>query len=179
MKYISNCHPFFTAMNMDSAHMYLFRCSSCSYSYPGGRVTLPVGSALHVGVFVGKSDPSLAVVLEDWCSTQSSNPDEPMRYFLIHSRQVPVLLYVDWNRKIKNPRWCVMVLMTPSDMFARCATDPRRVSVVENDLSLRASALLFPFPGTRPIHLPSLQTKTVWQEEQQLCSSESDTNPLT
>ncbi|XP_037627947.1 deleted in malignant brain tumors 1 protein-like isoform X2 [Sebastes umbrosus] len=68
------------------AYMNLFRDSNYSYSYPAGPLSLPVGSALHVQVFVPLSDPSFAVVLEECYTTNSSNPDDPVRYFLIHSR---------------------------------------------------------------------------------------------
>ncbi|XP_018523078.1 pancreatic secretory granule membrane major glycoprotein GP2 [Lates calcarifer] len=102
-----------------TAHMYLFRDSSYLGIYPAGEVTLPVGSTLHVGVFVDESDQSFAVVLEDCFTTHSSNPDDPMQHLLIHSG---------------------------------CPIDPRRVSVVENGLSLRAlfSAMLHPLQGDNP-----------------------------
>nr|XP_033472885.1 deleted in malignant brain tumors 1 protein-like isoform X3 [Epinephelus lanceolatus] len=98
------------------AYMNLFRDSNFSNSYPGGQVILPVGSALHVQAYVFENDPSFAVVLQDCYTTNSSNPEDPVRYYLIHSG---------------------------------CPTDSRRVSVVENGLSLRArfSALLFPLQG--------------------------------
>ncbi|XP_074506604.1 scavenger receptor cysteine-rich domain-containing group B protein-like [Sebastes fasciatus] len=68
------------------AYMNLFRDSNYSYSYPAGPLSLPVGSALHVQVSVPLSDPSFAVVLEECYTTNSSNPDDPVQYFLIHSR---------------------------------------------------------------------------------------------
>ncbi|XP_037627923.1 deleted in malignant brain tumors 1 protein-like [Sebastes umbrosus] len=68
------------------AYMNLFRDSNYSYSYPAGPLSLPVGSALHVQASVPLSDPSFAVVLEECYTTSSSNPDDPVRYFLIHSR---------------------------------------------------------------------------------------------
>ncbi|XP_074506615.1 scavenger receptor cysteine-rich domain-containing protein DMBT1-like [Sebastes fasciatus] len=68
------------------AYMNLFRDSNYSYSYPAGPLSLPVGSILHVQVSVPLSDPSFAVVLEECYTTSSSYPDDPVRYFLIHSR---------------------------------------------------------------------------------------------
>ncbi|XP_074506639.1 uromodulin-like [Sebastes fasciatus] len=68
------------------AYMNLFRDANYSYSYPAGPLSLPVGSALHVQASVPLSDPSFAVVLEECYTTSSSNPDDPVRYFLIHSR---------------------------------------------------------------------------------------------
>ncbi|XP_049895611.1 deleted in malignant brain tumors 1 protein-like, partial [Epinephelus moara] len=98
------------------AYMNLFRDSNFSNSYPGGQVILPVGSTLHVQAYVFENDPSFAVVLQDCYTTYSSNPEDPMQYYLIHYG---------------------------------CPTDSRRVSMVENGLSLRArfSALLFPLQG--------------------------------
>ncbi|XP_049432554.1 deleted in malignant brain tumors 1 protein-like [Epinephelus fuscoguttatus] len=67
------------------AYMNLFCDSSFSNSYPGGQVILPVGSALHVQAYVFENDPSFAVVLQDCYTTNSSNPEDPVRYYLIHS----------------------------------------------------------------------------------------------
>lgn len=85
-----------------SAYMYLFRNSSYVDSYPGGPVTLPVGSVLYVGVSVAESDSAFAVIMEDCYSTPSSNPDDPMQYFVIHSRYAALLIHTDWNVKKSN-----------------------------------------------------------------------------
>ncbi|KAM3864578.1 scavenger receptor cysteine-rich domain-containing protein DMBT1-like [Diretmus argenteus] len=69
-----------------SASMSLFHNSNYTESYAAGRVTLPVGSALYVGVSVEDTDPSFALVLEDCYATHSSNPDDPMRYPLIQNK---------------------------------------------------------------------------------------------
>ncbi|KAI3370470.1 hypothetical protein L3Q82_025231 [Scortum barcoo] len=102
-----------------TAYMHLYRDSNYTNIYPGGEVTLKMGSALHVEVVVAESDPSFAVVLQDCYTTRTSNHDDPMRYYLVHYR---------------------------------CPTDPQRVSVVQNGLSLRArfSAQLFPVNGDYP-----------------------------
>lgn len=71
--------------------MSLFRYSNFTKPYPAGRVTLPVGSALHVVASVEESDPNFAVVLEDCYATHSSNPDDPMRYFLIQNKYVSLV----------------------------------------------------------------------------------------
>jgi len=64
----------------------LFQNSNYTEPYPAGPVTLPVGSALYVGVSVGETDPRFVVVLDDCYATHSSNPDELMRHFLIQNK---------------------------------------------------------------------------------------------
>ncbi|KAM7390920.1 hypothetical protein PAMA_008901 [Pampus argenteus] len=66
--------------------MSLFRDYNYTETYPAGQVTLPVGSPLYVEVSVDEKDPSLAAVLEDCYATHSSNPDDPVRYSLIHNK---------------------------------------------------------------------------------------------
>lgn len=68
------------------ASMSLFRNSNYTETYPAGRVTLPVGSALYVGVSVEERDPDFVVVLEDCYATHSSNPDDPMQHALIQNK---------------------------------------------------------------------------------------------
>nr|XP_057946182.1 uromodulin-like [Doryrhamphus excisus] len=68
------------------AAMVLFRNSDYTDPYGTGAVVLPVGSPLYVGVSVDKTDPSLAVVLEDCFASHSSNPDNPERYSLIQNK---------------------------------------------------------------------------------------------
>ncbi|XP_047222600.1 uromodulin [Girardinichthys multiradiatus] len=66
--------------------MFLFRDSSYSETYEPGRVILPVGSPLYVGVFVEETDYRFAVVLEDCFATHTSNPEDPMQYPLIQNK---------------------------------------------------------------------------------------------
>ncbi|XP_055363781.1 deleted in malignant brain tumors 1 protein isoform X2 [Betta splendens] len=68
------------------ASMSLFRTSNFSEPYPAGRVTLPVGAPLYVGVSLEKRDSRFAVVLEDCYSTFSSYPYDPVKYFLIQNK---------------------------------------------------------------------------------------------
>ncbi|XP_059183346.1 deleted in malignant brain tumors 1 protein-like [Centropristis striata] len=68
------------------ASMFLFRNSNYTETYPAGRVTLPVGSPLYVGVSVEETDPSFAVVLEDCYASHSSTPDNFMQYPLIRNK---------------------------------------------------------------------------------------------
>ncbi|XP_054652476.1 uncharacterized protein LOC129192445 isoform X4 [Dunckerocampus dactyliophorus] len=66
--------------------MVLFKNWDYKETYPEGVVVLPVGSQLHVGVSVDKSDPSLVVVLEDCFASPSPDPDTPERVSLIHNK---------------------------------------------------------------------------------------------
>ncbi|XP_078138889.1 uromodulin [Centroberyx gerrardi] len=108
------------------ASMSLFRTSSYTEPYPAGQVSLPVGSALHVGVSVGESDPSFVVVLEDCYATHSSNPDDPMRYSLIQNkcpsdrRQVTV----DESGSSRRARFSALLFLLESDyrdVFLHCS----------------------------------------------------------
>nr|XP_046149467.1 uromodulin-like [Oncorhynchus gorbuscha] len=64
------------------ASMFLYRNSNYTEPYPAGQaVTLLVGSTLHVGVSVDKSDPELFV--DDCFTTESSSPDNLLRYYII------------------------------------------------------------------------------------------------
>ncbi|XP_077426273.1 uncharacterized protein LOC144054821 [Vanacampus margaritifer] len=68
------------------ASMFLFRNSNYTEPYAHGAVVLPVGSPLYVGVYVDKTDPSLAVVLEDCFTSHSPNPSSSYRYTLIQNK---------------------------------------------------------------------------------------------
>ncbi|KAK7912505.1 hypothetical protein WMY93_012716 [Mugilogobius chulae] len=63
----------------------LYRDSSYSSTYPSGIVRLPVGQPLYVGVFVEKND-RFVTVLENCYGTYTSNPNDPMRYYLIRNK---------------------------------------------------------------------------------------------
>jgi len=69
-----------------NASMFLFQNSNYTEPYPAGPVTLPVGSALYVGVSVRETDPRFAVVLDDCYATPSSSPDDIMRHFLVQNK---------------------------------------------------------------------------------------------
>ncbi|XP_053273739.1 deleted in malignant brain tumors 1 protein isoform X2 [Pleuronectes platessa] len=68
------------------ASMSLFRTSNFTQPYPSGLITLPVGSPLHVGVSVLVRDPSFVVVLENCYASDSSNPNDTVRYFFIQNK---------------------------------------------------------------------------------------------
>jgi len=73
--------------NHARASMSLFQNSNYTEPYPAGRVTLPLGSALHIGVSVEETETErFVVVLDDCYATHTSNPDDPMRYFLIQNK---------------------------------------------------------------------------------------------
>ncbi|XP_027139595.1 pancreatic secretory granule membrane major glycoprotein GP2 [Larimichthys crocea] len=68
------------------ASMFLFRSSNYNDTYPSGQINLPVGSPLYVGVSVEEMHSSFVVVLEDCYATNSLNPDDPVRYYLIQNK---------------------------------------------------------------------------------------------
>ncbi|XP_031670272.1 deleted in malignant brain tumors 1 protein isoform X1 [Oncorhynchus kisutch] len=119
-----------------SASMSLYHNSNYTEPYPAGqRVTLPLGSVLHVGVSVNETETERFVVVLDNCyATHSPNPDDPMRYFIIQNKY---LCFFIVNRlKKENP-------------FRKCPSDRTQVRVEESGSSLEArfSALLFLFQG--------------------------------
>lgn len=69
--------------------MSLYLNSNYTEPYPAGRVTLPVGSTLHVGVSVEESEAERYVVVLDNCyATESPSPDDLPRFYMIHHRSV-------------------------------------------------------------------------------------------
>eukprot|EP00063_Salmo_salar_P011042 XP_013985877.1 PREDICTED: uncharacterized protein LOC106564346 [Salmo salar] len=69
------------------ASMSLYLNSNYTEPYPAGRVTLPVGSTLHVGVSVEESEAERYVVVLDNCyATESPSPDDLPRFYMIHHR---------------------------------------------------------------------------------------------
>ncbi|XP_076001820.1 uncharacterized protein LOC142994831 [Genypterus blacodes] len=120
------------------ASMSLFRYSNFTTPYPAGRVSLPVDSALHVGVSVEESEPSFAVVLEDCYATPSSNPNDSMRYFLIQNKCPTDLRQVSVVRSglSLQARFSALVFLLQNeyqDIFLHCSLslcDQRRSSCV-------------------------------------------------
>ncbi|XP_074521549.1 uncharacterized protein LOC141787165 [Halichoeres trimaculatus] len=68
------------------AFMSLFRNPSYTQAYPAGRVSLPVGSPLYVGVTVPGRDPRLVVVLDDCYTSYSPYAHGPVQYSLIQNK---------------------------------------------------------------------------------------------
>uniref|UniRef100_A0A4W5Q5G1 ZP domain-containing protein n=1 Tax=Hucho hucho TaxID=62062 RepID=A0A4W5Q5G1_9TELE len=69
------------------SNMTLYHSDNFTKAYPAGGVTLPVGSVLHVGVSVEESETErFVVVLEDCYATQSPNPEDIMRYYIIQNK---------------------------------------------------------------------------------------------
>ena len=69
--------------------MTLYHSDDFTKAYPAGGVTLPVGSVLHVGVSVEESETErFVVVLEDCYATQSPDPKDIMRYYIIQNKYV-------------------------------------------------------------------------------------------
>lgn len=69
--------------------MFLYRTSNYSEVYPAGRVTLPVGSPLYVGVSLDQQFRGFVVVLEACYASHSPNPQHPTRQYLIQDKCVP------------------------------------------------------------------------------------------
>nr|XP_023998798.1 pancreatic secretory granule membrane major glycoprotein GP2-like [Salvelinus alpinus] len=69
------------------SNMTLYHSDNFTKAYPVGGVTLPVGSVLHVGVSVEESETErFVVVLEDCYATQSPDPEDIMRYYIIQNK---------------------------------------------------------------------------------------------
>ncbi|CAJ1053758.1 uncharacterized protein LOC121905209 [Xyrichtys novacula] len=68
------------------ASVFLFVNSAYTQMYPPGRVSLPVGSPLFVGVSVPGRDPNFVAVLDNCYASHSSSPNNPMLYPLIRNR---------------------------------------------------------------------------------------------
>uniref|UniRef100_A0A8C7L4X6 Pancreatic secretory granule membrane major glycoprotein GP2-like n=1 Tax=Oncorhynchus kisutch TaxID=8019 RepID=A0A8C7L4X6_ONCKI len=69
------------------SNMTLYHSDDFTKAYPAGGVTLPVGSVLHVGVSVEESETErFVVVLEDCYATQSPDPKDIMRYYIIQNK---------------------------------------------------------------------------------------------
>ncbi|XP_038575076.1 pancreatic secretory granule membrane major glycoprotein GP2-like [Micropterus salmoides] len=69
------------------ASMTLYEMPDYSVPFPTGPVSLPLGSALHVGVSVENYDNNRFVLLLENCYvTNSPGANDPVRYFLIQNR---------------------------------------------------------------------------------------------
>uniref|UniRef100_A0A4W5PWV7 ZP domain-containing protein n=1 Tax=Hucho hucho TaxID=62062 RepID=A0A4W5PWV7_9TELE len=69
------------------SNMTLYHSDNFTKAYPAGGVSLPVGSTLHVGVSVEESETErFVVVLEDCYATQSPDPEDIMRYYVIQNK---------------------------------------------------------------------------------------------
>ncbi|XP_044075504.1 uromodulin-like isoform X2 [Siniperca chuatsi] len=69
------------------ASMTLYKRPDYSEPFPAGPVSLPLGSALHIGVSMENYDNNCFVLLLENCYvTNSPSADNPVRYFLIQNR---------------------------------------------------------------------------------------------
>ncbi|OCT64265.1 uromodulin-like [Xenopus laevis] len=69
------------------AHMAVFNSSDCKYPYEGTEITLYTHTVIYIGVFLDGPDPSqYALVLKNCYATPSSNPDDPIKYYIIKNR---------------------------------------------------------------------------------------------
>ncbi|XP_041431830.1 uromodulin isoform X2 [Xenopus laevis] len=69
-----------------TAHMSVYNSSSYTYPYQGVSVDILTKTLIYIGVFLDGPDPSLyALVLKNCYATPSSNPDDPMKYYIIQN----------------------------------------------------------------------------------------------
>uniref|UniRef100_A0A803JC03 ZP domain-containing protein n=1 Tax=Xenopus tropicalis TaxID=8364 RepID=A0A803JC03_XENTR len=70
-----------------SAHMAAYNSSDYKHPYEGTQIDLYTKTVIYIGVFFDGPDPSLfAMVLNNCYATPSSNPDDPIKYYIIQNR---------------------------------------------------------------------------------------------
>uniref|UniRef100_A0AAY5KY69 ZP domain-containing protein n=2 Tax=Esox lucius TaxID=8010 RepID=A0AAY5KY69_ESOLU len=107
--------------------MTLYRDPNFTEVYPAGRVTLPVGSMLHVGVSIEESEMErFLVVLEDCYATQSPNPKDTTRYYIIQNKCASKLreVWVEENGSSLRARFSALLFQyhgDREDVFLHCS----------------------------------------------------------
>ncbi|KAM9792639.1 scavenger receptor cysteine-rich domain-containing protein DMBT1-like [Neosynchiropus ocellatus] len=131
------------------AQMRLYRDSGFTSAYPGGRVTMELGSPLYVGVTVDRRDQSFAVVLDDCYASHSPRPSSFGRYPLISNkcsadrRQVAVIE----NGSSLRARFSALFFLLQGeyrDVYLHCnlsLCDRRRTSCVPSCSRRRARSV--------------------------------------
>ncbi|XP_031749699.1 uromodulin-like [Xenopus tropicalis] len=70
-----------------SAHMAVYNSSDYKHPYEGTQIDLYTKTVIYIGVFFDGPDPSLfAMVLNNCYATPSSNPNDPIKYYIIQNR---------------------------------------------------------------------------------------------
>uniref|UniRef100_A0A674DKU6 ZP domain-containing protein n=1 Tax=Salmo trutta TaxID=8032 RepID=A0A674DKU6_SALTR len=119
------------------ASMSLYLNSNYTEPYPAGRVTLPVGSTLHVGVSVEESEAErYVVVLDNYYATESPSPDDLPRFYIIQHRSVTLLIscLVEESGSSLRARFSALLFLYQGDyrdVFLHCSLslcDQRRSS---------------------------------------------------
>ncbi|XP_071348698.1 pancreatic secretory granule membrane major glycoprotein GP2-like isoform X2 [Trachinotus anak] len=108
------------------ASMTLYRRPDYSQPFPSGPVSLPLGSALHIGVSVENYDNNrFVLVLENCFVTNSPSADDPVQYSLIQNR-CPVdrrHVTVVENGLSQRARFSVLLFLfhgTYDDIYLHC-----------------------------------------------------------
>lgn len=145
------------------ASMFLFRDANYTQPYPGGVVTLPVGSPLYVGVFVPWSDPRFVVVLENCYTTYTPDGHGPVHNSLIQNKWVFSSLstmFESYSENMNNSTY-TSVLLTWSNATFSLQVSHRQPTRVHNRERLVAAwpFLCCAFPARKWIqrYFPSLQ----------------------
>ncbi|XP_071773588.2 pancreatic secretory granule membrane major glycoprotein GP2-like [Centroberyx gerrardi] len=108
------------------ASMVLYEKPDYSDPFPAGPVSLPLGSALHVGVSVeGYDSDRFVVVLENCYATHSPDAEDPMRYSLIQNRCAVDrrLVSVDESGRSQRARFSALLFLLQGeyrDVFLHC-----------------------------------------------------------
>ncbi|OCT64266.1 hypothetical protein XELAEV_18045368mg [Xenopus laevis] len=69
------------------AYMAVYNNSDYKYPYQGAQINLYTKTVIYIGVFLDGPDPSqYALVLKNCYATPSSNPDDPIKYYIIQNR---------------------------------------------------------------------------------------------
>ncbi|CAJ1063818.1 deleted in malignant brain tumors 1 protein-like [Xyrichtys novacula] len=104
--------------------MSLYRNSAYTVTYPSGRVSLPVGSPLYIGVVVPGRDPSFVVVLDNCYASHSPSSHDPRQYPLIRNK-CPVdsrRVFVTENGRSSHARFTAMLFLPDNsrEIYLHC-----------------------------------------------------------
>ncbi|XP_048104701.1 uromodulin-like [Alosa alosa] len=109
------------------AIMSLYHNVTFTEPYPEGAVTLPVGSALNVGINTeGVEKGTFVVILEDCYTTNTSTPDDPIRHYFIKNRCIsdPLHVTVLESGSSLQAHFSAMLFLYQNnyrDMFVHCS----------------------------------------------------------
>ncbi|KAL2087319.1 hypothetical protein ACEWY4_018378 [Coilia grayii] len=109
------------------AIMSLYPNATFTEAYAQGVVTLPVGSALNVGIHTeGIEEGTFVLILEDCYGTNTSSPDDPIKHFFIKNRcpTDPLHVTVHESGSSLKTRFSVLLFLylgDYGDMFAHCS----------------------------------------------------------
>ncbi|KAJ8001508.1 hypothetical protein DPEC_G00170210 [Dallia pectoralis] len=113
--------------SMVNSTMTLYRYANFTGAYPAGAVTLPIGSMLHVGMSVDDfAAERFVVILDDCYVTQSPNPRDITRYYIIQKRCSTDFrdVRVEENGSSLNARFSALLFLyqgDSQDVFLHCS----------------------------------------------------------